>query len=96
MDQALRTAEQQWGEADAADKHYQALSMALRAAGDVLDDELVALRKYLAVQFGRSDRDYQKLRLERASVRDEEGDPNAPPVPAAIPPANTGAQGPTS
>ncbi|HSN99208.1 MAG TPA: hypothetical protein VLS89_13025 [Candidatus Nanopelagicales bacterium] len=56
----------------------------MRSTGAVLDLELQTFRRSLSSELGRSDKDYQKLRAERASRRDEEDDANAPPPPAEV------------
>jgi hypothetical protein len=39
------------------------------------------------IEVGRKDKDYQKLRAERAGYPDEDDDPAAPPAPAPKPAA---------
>ena len=96
LDEKMRVAEREWIEADAADKRYQALLEGVRATGEALDSELIALRRHLAVHSGRNDRDYQKLRSERAGMKDDEDDPSAPAGPALVTPAPAGTNTPVS
>jgi hypothetical protein len=47
----------------------------------------VALRRTLVVVVGRSDKDLQKLRVERGGMPDEDDDPNGPPAAKPVEPA---------
>ena len=96
LDEGLRVAEKEWSEADSAEKQYQALLEAVRQTGTAFDAEIIALRRHLAAEVGRKDRDYQKLRSERAAARDEEDDPNAPAGPGAVAPAAPGTNTPVA
>ena len=92
----LTAAHKEWSEAEAADSRYQKLLAEVRATGAVFDIELQAFRRTLASEFGRTDKDFQKLRVERASHKDEEDDPAAPPPPAAVKPASADEPVPSS
>ena len=59
----------QWSEAEAADSKYQELLRDVRATSAVFDLELQTFRRTLGNVAGRSDKDFQKLRTERASHR---------------------------
>jgi len=91
----LEEATKEWTEADAADSEYQHLMASVRDMGEDLQKDLVALRRCLLVTVGRSDRDYQKLRSERAGLPDEDDDPAAPTPPQPVVAAPTGAAVPT-
>jgi hypothetical protein len=84
---ALQAATKEWAEAEAADSEYQKLLASVRAMGDDLQRDLVTLRRCLLVTVGRSDRDYQKLRAERAALPDEDDDANTPKPPEPVAPA---------
>jgi hypothetical protein len=84
LTQALVAANKEWSEAEAADATYQKLLKDSRAAGAVFDAELQTFRRSLSAAIGRNDKDYQKLRVERASQKDEDDDAGAPPAPAAV------------
>jgi hypothetical protein len=82
LEPALAAAEKEWGEAVAADVTYQALLEAQRDALAVFDSDLQRYRRTLAGVLGRSHKDYQKLRAERAHLPDEDDGPTEPvPVP---------------
>jgi len=81
---ALVAANKEWSEAEGADATYQKLLKDSRAAGAVFDAELQTFRRSLSAAIGRNDKDYQKLRVERASHKDEDDDAGAPPAPAAV------------
>lgn len=90
---ALGAAIKEWAAAEAADREYQKVYSDMRALADGLQRELVILRLTLLAEGGCKDKDYQKLRAERAGYPDEEDDPTAPvasahkPAPAhATPP----------
>lgn len=87
----LQAAMKEWAEAEAADKQYQATLAAVRDSADPLQQDLVALRRTLGVTVGRKDKDYQKLRAERAGYPDEDDDANAPAPPTPVTPAAPGA-----
>jgi hypothetical protein len=95
FDGILKEAGKEWSEAEAADKSYQALLAAVRQGAEQFDLELVAFRKTLSSVVGRGDKDFQKLRAERAQAPDEEEDPTAPSPVAPVAPAPPGAAGPT-
>jgi hypothetical protein len=82
----MAAASKEWSEADAADKQYQDLLARVRSTAEGFDRDLQAFRRTLMTDAGRSDKDFQKLRAERAQVPDEEDDPNAPPAPAPVDP----------
>lgn len=80
---ALSAAEKEWSEAEAADKSYQEALALIRNTGDAFQAQLVLFRRVFAAVFGRSDKDYQKLRAERASTADKDDDvPADAPAPA--------------
>jgi hypothetical protein len=84
----LQAATKEWTEAEAADSEHQRLLASVRDMADDLQKDLVTLRRCLLAALGRSDRDYQKLRAERAGLPDEEDDPNAPSPPLPVMPAS--------
>ncbi|MBI4954035.1 MAG: hypothetical protein HY908_18575 [Myxococcales bacterium] len=86
LEPALQNAQKEWSEAEATDKAFQTLAGATRSAAATFQDELVLFRRTLMSVAGRSDKDYQKLRAERASLLDEEDDPSAPPPPPPVAP----------
>jgi hypothetical protein len=92
---AVQAAVKEWGEAEAADAQYQQMLAAVRAMADPLQQDLVALRRSLLATVGRNDKDYQKLRAERAGLADEDDDPNGPKPPKPVEAAPPGA-GPRS
>ncbi|MBI4918185.1 MAG: hypothetical protein HY825_20275 [Acidobacteria bacterium] len=57
-----------------------------RSLAAAFQEELILFRRTLMSVAGRSDKDYQKLRAEKATATDDEDDPNAPPVPAPVEP----------
>jgi hypothetical protein len=87
---AMQVATKEWTEAEAADSEHQKLLAPVRDMADDLHKDLVALRRCLLITVGRSDRDYQKLRSERAGLPDEDDDPNAPKPREPVVPASTG------
>lgn len=78
LEPALAAAEKEWGEAVAADVTFQTLLKAQRDALATFDAELQRYRRTLAGVLGRSHKDYQKLRAERAHLPDEEEGPTEP------------------
>jgi hypothetical protein len=66
------------GEAEAADRVYQQTLADARSSATAFETTLQAFRKSLGLAVGRHDKDYQKLRIQRASQRDEDDDPGAP------------------
>ncbi|MDI1445528.1 hypothetical protein [Polyangium sp. 6x1] len=92
---SLVAANKEWSEAEAADATYQKLLKESRATAVVLDKEIQTFRRSLAHAVGRNDKDFQKLRVERASQKDDEDDAAAPSPPAPITPAAEGAALPT-
>jgi hypothetical protein len=87
---SLAAANKEWSEAEAADSKYQELLRNVRATGAVFDLELQTFRRSLSNVAGRNDKDFQKLRAERASHNDDEDDPDAPAPPAPVTPAAKG------
>lgn len=65
-------------EAEAADSEYQQILAEARESYVAFNVVLRALRKSLGAVLGRNDRDFQKLRIQRAAQRDEDDDPSAP------------------
>jgi hypothetical protein len=82
VNSALVAANTEWTEAEAADSHYQQLLANVRASASVFDLELQTFRRSLAHVAGRNDKDFQKLRVERASQMDDEDDSSGPGSPA--------------
>jgi hypothetical protein len=74
----FQSAVSEWHEAEAADATYQGLLRAVREAAAAFDAELQLYRVSLAAVVGPRDKDFQKLRAERAGQRDEE---DAAPLP---------------
>jgi hypothetical protein len=87
LEPLVKAAAKEWAEAEAADKEYQSLMTSLRIQADELQRNLAPLRRTLLAELGRSDKDYQKLRAERAGYPDDDDDPAAPPAPAPKPAA---------
>ncbi|HWN67109.1 MAG TPA: hypothetical protein VNM90_05685 [Haliangium sp.] len=81
MNDRLISARKEHTEAEAADKDYQQCLADVRAKAETFQTELTTFRRTLAALLGRSDKDYQKLRLERASHQDTDDDPAAPTPP---------------
>lgn len=92
----LAAADKEWSEAEAADATYQKLLATVRATAAVLDLELQTFRRTLASELGRRDKDFQKLRVERASQKDEEDDADAPEPPAEVKPARADEEPPST
>jgi hypothetical protein len=88
LNDALVPANKECSEAEAADSKYQKLLSDVRATAAVFDLELQTFRRSLGHVAGRSDKDFQKLRTERASQKDDEDDPNAPAPHTVAPPAS--------
>jgi hypothetical protein len=65
-------------EAEAADRRFQQTLADARGSADAFEAVLQAFRKSLGLAVGRHDKDYQKLRIQRAAQRDEDDDPGAP------------------
>lgn len=86
LNASLTAANKEWAEAESADSHYQKLLANVRASAAVFDLELQTFRRSLSHVAGRNDKDFQKLRAERASTSDDDDDPNAPPPPAPVTP----------
>jgi len=84
LNRTLRSAIKEWTEAEAADSAYQQLLASVREQAAAMQAELVALRRTLIAVVGRTDRDYQKLRVERGVVVDEDDDPAAPLPPSIV------------
>lgn len=84
LSQDVLAANKEWTEAEAADSHYQKLLAEVRATAAVFDLELQTFRRSLANVAGRSDKDFQKLRAEKASQVDDEDDPNGPAAPPPV------------
>ncbi len=76
----VQAAAKEWAEAEAADKEYQTVMANLRVQAADVQRDLVALRRTLLATVGRNDKDYQKLRAERAGYADEDDDPAGPPA----------------
>jgi hypothetical protein len=81
MNGKLNAGRKEHAEAEAADKDYQQALANVRREAEAFQTELTTFRRTLAALLGRSDKDYQKLRVEHASQKDEDDDPNAPPPP---------------
>jgi hypothetical protein len=65
-------------EAEAADQRFQQTLADARSSADAFEAVLQAFRKSLGLAVGRQDKDFQKLRIQRAAQRDEDDDPGAP------------------
>jgi hypothetical protein len=87
---ALVAANKECGEAEAADSTYQKLLSDVRATAAVFDLELQTFRCSLSHVAGRTDKDFQKLRTERASQTDKEDAPNAPDPSTVVPHTDDG------
>ena len=94
LEPKLQAAAKEWKEAEGADTEFQSILAKVRATAEAFDTELQGFRKTLTAVVGRRDKDFQKLRAQKAQVRDEDDDPAAPPPPP-VPPADPGAGGPT-
>jgi hypothetical protein len=77
----VEAAKKEHAEAEAADKVYQERLAEARRAAEIFHNELRTFRRTVAALVGRQDKDYQKLRMQRAAQRDEDDDPNAPAPP---------------
>lgn len=84
LNASLAAANKEWSEAEAADSHYQQLLANVRSTAAVFDLELQTFRRSLSHVAGRNDKDFQKLRAERASSSDDDDDPTAPAPPAPV------------
>lgn len=94
LDAAIKAASKEWSEAEASDAEHQSRLAAVRETADAFDKELQAFRQTLGSALGRSNKDFQKLRSERASQADDEDDSSGPPVPAKVDAAPPGAGAP--
>ena len=74
----LEAAVKESGEAEAADQLFQRAMADARSSANAFEAVLQAFRKSLGLAVGRQDKDYQKLRIQRAAQRDEDDDPGAP------------------
>jgi hypothetical protein len=74
----LEAGKKERSEAEAADRVYQQIVAEAREAFIDFHVVLRAFRKSLGAVVGRSDKDFQKLRIQRAIQRDEDDDPGAP------------------
>ncbi len=90
-----QSAAKEWQEAEAADSAYQKLLGEVRETGALFDSELQLFRRAFGAVAGTNDKDFQKLRSEKASVKDEDDDADAPPVGKPLEPAPPGAKPPT-
>ena len=90
----MRAAQEEWSEAEAADSTYQQQLAETRTTGARFDTEIQAFRRTLATLFGRRDKDFQKLRTQRAAEKDDEDDAGAPSPPEPVEPASPDAQPP--
>jgi hypothetical protein len=95
LDTAIKTADKEMAEAEAADKTYQELQKKVRETAEVFNVDLKAFRRTLGNVVGRSDKDYQKLRAEKAHVKDEDDDKDSPQAPEPVTPADPNAPTPT-
>jgi len=87
---SLTSANKEWSEAEEADSKYQGLLKNVRATAAVFDKEIQAFRLSLSRAVGRTDKDFQKLRVEKAGQQDDEDDPTAPKAPIEVAPAGEG------
>jgi hypothetical protein len=88
LEASITAADKEWSEAEASDAEYQSRLAATRATADAFDKELQAFRRSLGTVLGRSNKDFQKLRTERASHTDEEDDASGPAAPEPVAPAS--------
>jgi hypothetical protein len=77
----VEAAKKEHAEAEAADKIYQERLAEVRREAETFHNELRTFRRTVAALVGRNDKDYQKLRMQRAAQRDEDDDPAAPAPP---------------
>lgn len=84
LQSALALAHRRSTEAEIADARYQEFLRDMRLTYTAFDTELKAFRRSLCTAFGRSDKDFQKLRMEHATDPDEEDDVDAPLPPPAL------------
>lgn len=94
LEPAIQAAMKEWSEAEASDAKYQSLLAEVRSTADAFDKELQAFRLSLGSVVGRSNKDFQKLRAERASQADDEDEAEGPKPPAVVEPAAPGASPP--
>jgi hypothetical protein len=86
LEPALKAAIKEWKETEEADKQYQSLLATTRETGDAFNAQLILFRRTFAAIFGRSDKDFQRLRAERVAESDDDDDvmntpPAGPPTP---------------
>ncbi|HEY3356510.1 MAG TPA: hypothetical protein VGQ83_24880 [Polyangia bacterium] len=91
----IAQAEQEAQTREAADAPLRGLLAALRSTSEALETELQGVRRTLAARLGRQDRDFTKLRPQRAHLVDDDDDPAAPPPPKPVNPAPPGAHLPS-
>ena len=84
LEPKLQSAAKEWSEAETADKHYQTLLADVRRTGEMFDNELKPLRRTLTVVAGRNDKDYQKLRAQKAQIVDDDDDAHSPAPPLQL------------
>jgi len=94
IEPAIQAAIKEWSEAEMSDAEYQSLLSMVRSTGDVFDKELQAFRLALGSVVGRTHKDFQKLRAERASLADEDDDAEGPKPPAGVLAAALGDEAP--
>lgn len=81
-----QAAEKETDEAADADAKLSDLLATVRKNGAALQADLTLFRQTLRAVLGRSHPDFQKLRAEKATAKDEDDDPNAPqPAPPVTP-----------
>ena len=80
----LEAAEKEWGEAEEAVQSYSTMRDLVHLAGVALEKELVSYRKILKAVIGRTNADYQKLRVDRAGTPDEDDDEVAAALPEEL------------
>lgn len=78
----VEAAQKEHAEAEAADRLYQERLAEVRRAAEIFHNELRTFRRTVAALIGRNDKDYQKLRMQRAAQRDEDDDLDAPAPPS--------------
>lgn len=91
---AIQAAMKEWSEAEASDAKCQSLLAEVRSTADAFDKELQAFRLTLGSVVGRTNKDFQKLRAERASQADDEDEAEGPKPPAVVEPAAPGVSAP--
>jgi hypothetical protein len=96
LEPAIQAAIKEWSEAEMSDAEYQSLLAMVRSTAEAFDKELQAFRLTLGSVVGRTNKDFQKLRAERASQADDEDESGGPKPPAVVEAAAPGAGPPAA